>query len=188
VRKNTRYLIGSADAVWYCAVACLLLVFVAGLFVSASGIGVEGYPGDAELTKRFLAHKNDFTALGSMLDRDGGVLRESHQPVDLGVLTTLGSARAARYQTLLTNLRASALRYLPESQDTAMLVSPGEPSNTARVCFVHVGRGDVTPVHHEAVVHYWRGPGIYETTRDSPVGSGWFIRRKVGVNVVFPPY
>ena len=188
MRKNTWYLIGSADAVSYCAVVCLLLVFVAGLFVSASDSGVEGYPGEAELTKRFLAHENDFIALGSMLDRDGRVLRESHQPVDLGVLAALGSERAVRYQTLLTNLGASALRYLPESQDTAMLVSAGEPSDTARVCFVHVGRGDVTPVRHEAAVHYWRGPGIYETTRDLPVGSRWFIRRKVGVNVVFPPY
>jgi hypothetical protein len=188
VLKDMRYSIGSVDVVWYCAAACFLLVCVAGLFASASGNGVEGYPGDAELTKQFLARKDDFAALGSMLDRDGWVLRKSHQPVDSGALAELGTERTARYQTLLKNLGASGLRYLPESQDTTMLVPAGESDNTVRVHFVHVGQGNWIPVRHEATEHYWRGPGIYETTRDSALGSGWFIRRNVGVNVVFPPY
>ena len=186
MHKDMRYLIVSADAVWYGAAACFVLLCVAGLFASAFSTGREAYPAHDELTKQFLAHRNDFAALGSMLDRDGSVLRKSQQPVDLSA--KLGTERAAEYQALLKNLRASGLRYLPESPDTAASVLLGEPDATAHAYFVHVGPGNVTPVHQEASEHYWRGPGIYETTRDSPLGSGWFIRRKLTVNVVFSPY
>lgn len=183
-----RYSIRGADAAWYGAAAFALSVCMGGLFACASGNAIKGYPYDAELTKRYIEHEDDFALLGRMLDTDGSVVPAS-QPVDSDAIAELSAERAARYQRVLRSLGASGLRYVGGPQNnSAMLISAGEQAGLARAYFVHVKPGGVTWAQRESEGDHWRGPGILETTRDSALGGGWFIRRRVGVNVLFLPY
>jgi len=188
VCKDMGYLTKNADLVWFWVTGLVLLVCVTGLGASASHNSFEGYPGDADLAKRFQMHRNDFTTLGNMLDTNGQLWRKSREAVGSNPLTELGAERMSSYHALLTNIGASALSYVPESKDTVVLLLPGDVENSARVYLVHVGPEDVAPSDRKDTEHYWRGPGVYETTRELPLGGGWFIRRKVDVSVALPLY
>ena len=171
----------------YWAAALVALACVAGLCASASRNGSGGYPGEAELASRFLPHKDELTALGNMLDTEGGLRQKSRGVVGPNVLER-GAERMSRYRTLLRNIGASALTDVPESKDTVALVLPRKAGSSACVYLVHVGPEDSAPSNQRDTEHYWRGPGLYETTRDVAVGDRWFIRCRVDVSVVFPPY
>jgi hypothetical protein len=170
------------------AAALVLLACGAGLCASASRNGSGGYPGEAELASRFLTHKDDFTALGNMLDTEGRLRQGPRGVGGPDVLTVRGAERLSRYRPLLSNIGASALSDVPESKDTVALVLPGKTGTSACAYLVHAGPEDSAPSNQKDTEHYWRGPGLYETTRDVPLGDRWFIRCRVDVSVAFPPY